>query len=419
MKRIMRAAVAAATLVCAGAVRAQNPTPPATPVAPRVTRPAPAPTPAIAPAIAPMSPIYIDDMLDMQRDLQREFSRMDREAAQATREATREAAQMDREAAQMAREMSLQSMRDSRDVLEGTRIALRDMAPELASHAMMLGQTPMMAPMAPMAAMAPMMDFDRIAPLGDRGFGDGFRVHMPPAPWAQGDPADSLYRQARNALTSGEYGRAAKMFADISKNYPKSSYQNDAPYYEALARYKIGTTDELKQAAKILGAIASKSGNVAGATTVRAAGFDMRRNTSEGDVASLYLRINGQLAQRGDRDAAAIVSKAAATPGAPCDQDDIDVRTQALNALSTMDPAGAAPAIRHVLETKDECSAPLRRNAVFLLARRGDAESSNLLMQVAKSDPSVNVRVEAINYLADSRRRRTERARGHAEERAR
>jgi HEAT repeat protein len=65
-----------------------------------------------------------------------------------------------------------------------------------------------------------------------------------------------------------------------------------------------------------------------------------------------------------------------------------------------MDPAGALPSLRKVLERKDECNASLRRNAVFILARRNDAEASALLLTVAKTDPNTNVRSEAINFLA-------------------
>ncbi|HEV7836915.1 MAG TPA: hypothetical protein VGO75_02525, partial [Gemmatimonadaceae bacterium] len=32
---------------------------------------------------------------------------------------------------------------------------------------------------------------------------------QPPAPWAKSDPADSLYRLAREALSRGDYKRAA------------------------------------------------------------------------------------------------------------------------------------------------------------------------------------------------------------------
>src|SRR5262245_44408684 len=69
---------------------------------------------------------------------------------------------------------------------------------------------------------------------------------------AQRDPSDSLYRVAREALNSGDYGQAAKLFSDLSKAYPRSTHLKAAAYYEATARYRIGTTDELRAAARLL-----------------------------------------------------------------------------------------------------------------------------------------------------------------------
>jgi HEAT repeat protein len=128
--------------------------------------------------------------------------------------------------------------------------------------------------------------------------------------------------------------------------------------------------------------------------------FNGRSGFSDSEVAALYNRVNGALAQRGDRDAAAKVEKAAQQAGsAVCDRDDIDVRTEALNNLAQMDAATALPVLKRVLERKDDCSAQLRRSALFMLGRRADAESSNLLIAAAKSDPSIDVRISAINYL--------------------
>lgn len=321
-----------------------------------------APTPPTAPsaATAPMSPIAPRFGIRAARPV-RDFDDM-RELMAADREALR-----------------ADQLQTSRAQLQASREALRGQEQELRAED------------AIMRAQAGAMDAFRF-----RG-SEGFDYRLPPAPWAQGDPADSLYRVARNSLSSGEYGRAAKLFSDIAHNFPKSAYASDASYYEALARYKIGTTDELKQAAKLLEPIASKN---AGTGSTNVGFYGARRGSSRAEVSALYLRINGVLAQRGDRDAADIVSKAAAQPGAPCDQDDLEVRTQALNALSQMDPGAAVPIIRRVLDRKDECSAPLRRNAVFMLARRGDNESTSLLLQEAKSDPNVSVRTEAISFLS-------------------
>ncbi|MGE5732784.1 MAG: HEAT repeat domain-containing protein, partial [Gemmatimonas sp.] len=233
-----------------------------------------------------------------------------------------------------------------------------------------------------------------MSPIGPIHIGRDFTDRLPPAPWAQGDPADSIYRAARNALTNGDFGRAAKLFAEISKSYPKSAYQSDARYFEALARYKVGTTEELKAAAKLLEPMTSKGSG----GTMQYVG--QRRGANDSDIAALYARVNGQLAQRGDREAAAKIEKVAAeSGGAPCDQEDIQVRTEALNVLSQMDPATATPMLRRVLDKKDECSARLRQSAVFMLGRRGDNESAALLMSVAKSDPNAGVRSEAIGFL--------------------
>ena len=45
-----------------------------------------------------------------------------------------------------------------------------------------------------------------------------------PVPWAVEDPADSLYRAARDALNRNDYTRAADLFRKIRDTYPKSQY---------------------------------------------------------------------------------------------------------------------------------------------------------------------------------------------------
>jgi len=44
-----------------------------------------------------------------------------------------------------------------------------------------------------------------------------------------------------------------------------------------------------------------------------------------------------------------------------------------------MDPAQALPIIKAVLNKKDECSVDLRKSAIFMLGRRGDAEAASLV----------------------------------------
>ena len=71
---------------------------------------------------------------------------------------------------------------------------------------------------------------------------------LPPEPWAKADPADSLYRLAREALSRGDYKRAAQIFHQIPERYPQSTYAGQAMYYEAFSLYRSGGDDELSAA---------------------------------------------------------------------------------------------------------------------------------------------------------------------------
>src|SRR5256886_637680 len=63
---------------------------------------------------------------------------------------------------------------------------------------------------------------------------------IPPEPWAKSDPADSLYRLAREAMSRGDYKRAAELFHRIPERFPQSAYASQAIYYEAYALYRSG-----------------------------------------------------------------------------------------------------------------------------------------------------------------------------------
>jgi HEAT repeat protein/TolA-binding protein len=349
------------------------------------------------------------------QEMAREASRIDQEQV---REITRQASEMARQAARTDQDQIREIARiDAERFSQQARDIARDFTRDFGyMQAPVAVPTPRIAPMPSIAPMAPMAT--PFINFGGRDFTD----RPVPAPWIQGDPADSVYRLAREALNNGDYGRASRLFGEVTQKYNGKSQLVDASqYFEALARYKIGTTDELHQAAKILKPLvaklpvrASPSSNGEGVTPVKVnVGFGQgcggdgctsrvvyRGGYSDSEVAALYNRVNGALAQRGDAEAKAEVEKAVTQAGnAACDREDIDVRSEALSALSQMDAATALPALKRVLERKDDCSAQLRRNAVFMLGRRSDTESATLLIATAKSDPNREVRMSAINYL--------------------
>lgn len=212
-----------------------------------------------------------------------------------------------------------------------------------------------------------------------------FDAARPRAAYLQGDPADSLYRLARELLNRGEYRRAAVTFKELSSRMPTSGYAADALYWQAFALYRIGGTTEMRSAIEALELQKEK--------------YPGARLQSEN--AALSLRIRGALAARGDAAAAATIRTAAGDSALRCDREEQSVRVEALNALTQSDPDGAMPILQKTLARRDSCSAPLRRTAVFLVGNKNrDAASVTLLSQVARNDPSVEVRGAALEWLA-------------------
>lgn len=210
-------------------------------------------------------------------------------------------------------------------------------------------------------------------------------AELPPASWAEADPADSLYRAGREAINRGEFRRAAALFGEISVKYPRSEYAPDALYWRAFALYKSGRDDDLREALKALDAQRAK----------------FPRAKTIADAEELAIRVRGVLAQQGDVDAAEAVSRAASR-NKPCvrgDDNDSDIRAAAMNALLQMDAQGALPIIKQVLQKRDECSVALREKAVFLLSQKQSSETETMLIDVVRNDPSPSVREQAVFWM--------------------
>jgi HEAT repeat protein len=246
-------------------------------------------------------------------------------------------------------------------------------AAELAAaevEAAMLAATDWMAPRAPGAALGP----------------ERFRATAPAA-WAAQDPADSLYRVAREALNRNDYRRAASLFQQLAARYPRSAYAADAAYYEAFARYRVRTEPELRQALRVLEARLAR--NVSSATSA--------------DAQALATRIRGELASwSGAADARRLTGQLAQTArtGDGCDREEAAVRIEALNALAKIDSAAVLPSVRRVLSNQATCAASLRERAVYLLGRSSAPDAEALLVQTARGDSSSGVRAAALASLA-------------------
>jgi HEAT repeat protein len=217
----------------------------------------------------------------------------------------------------------------------------------------------------------------------------------------QGDPADSLYRRAREALNRRNYTQAADLFKQVADRYPKSPSAPSAMYFRAFSLYQTGSVDRMRESRDVLASLEKKY-----------------PNADLADAKTLRTRVCGELAQRGDAQCAAEVTKlaqktetkptksVATSSGAACSEDDDDERVVALNALLQMDADRAMPILKKVLERRDPCSYVLRRKAVFLVSQKGGEEAADILMQTAKNDPDQETREQAVFWLGQVRSER-------------
>lgn len=391
---------------------------PARPTTP--TRPA-APAPVAAPArpgqasaaspVAPPRPLGSLDLdlnsirfdaerfAELARD--RAFERLNDgsvfEASQRAMEASQRAFERSQESMQRAAERATRDAQFRVNDLQGRFEALAPMATTLSSN--FSGQISSALASA-IDATANMSIASATAPLA-------------PATWQENwqqerDPADSMFSTARDALNRGDWRRSADLFAQLSTKYPKSTRIQQAAYYEAFARYRIGTTDELKTALRVLnerGKASTNAGTTTSTSMARGSVAGMTYSVSTGnsnqnEVNVLATRIRGALAARGDQDAMQQL-KSDAQHGATCDNEDMQVRSEALSALAQSDMTTATPMLRRVLEKKDPCSLDLRRRALSILLRRADTAATSAAIAVAKNnDETIDLRTDAISYLS-------------------
>ena len=198
---------------------------------------------------------------------------------------------------------------------------------------------------------------------------------------AQEDPGSGLYREGRDLLSRDRYADAAVRFERIRSEHPRSTYVPDSYYWQAFALQREGSRASLERAAQLLRTQAAEH---PGATT-------------RADASALLVRVEGGLASRGDAQAAAAVAQQAA---APCDGDD-DVRLAALSALMNMSAERALPILQEVLRDRDECSAELREQAVFIIAQSRGDQAVDILLDLAhrNPDPDPDVREQAVFWL--------------------
>ncbi len=206
-----------------------------------------------------------------------------------------------------------------------------------------------------------------------------------PAPWLQEDPGARAYAQAREALNGRRYREAAEAFAALRQQYPRSGYAPDSYYWQAFSLSRLGAQADYRRARDLL---RSQIDSYPTASTLA-------------DARELLLRVESQLARGGDAQAAQTITQQATAACGP----EQELRAAALSALLNMNAERAIPLLKEVLESRDACSAELRRQAVFLISQKMTDESVDILLDLAhrNPDPDPEVREQAVFWLSQVR----------------
>jgi HEAT repeat protein len=204
----------------------------------------------------------------------------------------------------------------------------------------------------------------------------------PQEAWLQEDPGDSLYRAGREALNRREYREAARLFQELSDAHPESGYAADALYYQAFALYRSARPADLEKSMSVLQHLAAEYPDAA----------------TQGDAERLLVRVEGELARRGD---AGSTRRLMDQASGSCQGQDYEVRAMALSALMNMDTDQAVPILKEVLQDRENCP-ELRGQAVFLLSQHVTDETVDIFLDLAHRDPDPDpeVRGQAVFWLS-------------------
>jgi HEAT repeat protein len=269
----------------------------------------------------------------------------------------------------------------------------------------------------------------------DRLRGDGPRAAAYPQ-----DPADSLWRSARERFNANNFREAARLFGRIrtESRFANSAYRIDAQYWEAYSLSRLGAESDLEQARDLLRNVVrypptqrsrdaegllvtvdarlARLGNreaeealVARATEIRVAQnavqytqatatADQARYVAEQAAQNAIWDTYGVTQGLNLQGALTLPSLSYSVPR-QCRSDEEDIRMVALNALARLDAETALPVLHEVMARRGECSEYLRRQAISVASRHRTPAALELITNAARNDPDQVVRTAALQAL--------------------
>jgi len=257
----------------------------------------------------------------------------------------------------------------------------------------------------------------------------------------QNDDEEAAYRAAREALTRERFQRAAALFAALRERFPDTRYAPESMYWQAFSLYRLDGQRELRESLRLLEMqlerypservsdaardlelrIRSKLGSRGDARAAEQALREAERALAVGHgslsasmVAAERAAIQSEMVariaiERAGMASSAVAARMADMPLVALERDrdrerqeceDDEVKQAAIQALMQMETDRALPILRRVLQRRDECSAPLRRQAVFVLSQHRPSEVEDIMLEVVRQDPDPEVQEAAVFWLS-------------------
>jgi tetratricopeptide (TPR) repeat protein len=224
---------------------------------------------------------------------------------------------------------------------------------------------PPQAAQAPQAPQPPPAPFATGAGVGiGRGVGAGPGI-LRNANIVFGGREDGLYQNGQTALDNRRWEQALDDFSQVVSR--GGSRVEGALYWKAYALNKLGRRDEA------LAAIAELRKSYASSRWLEdAKALEMETKQASGQSVS------------------------------PESESDEDLKLLALNGLMQSDPDRALPLVENLL--KGNQSPKLKKNAVYVIAQNSSPRAQQMLEQVARGSVNPDLQIVAIRYLTQQRR---------------
>jgi HEAT repeat protein len=196
-----------------------------------------------------------------------------------------------------------------------------------------------------------------------------------------------IFQEAKKAVYNKEWQKAVEQFKKITENFSKSKWADESLYWLGYSLNKM--TQDLQNLEEI------RAINEQALKNLDALKQQYPTSQWIDDARLLTVEIAEEMVARGLKEYKRYIIKGIK------EDDDIEMKVVALDALMHMDKEKAFPMVERII--RDSKIQELRAKAIFILAQMRDPRVIPLLVEVALKDSDSKVKEQAIFWLGQIR----------------